>query len=92
MESFNTRFLAILACGSSEAIGRGERTTLRFLAQLPTNLLAPHADLGAKHELHRITEVLYESCWRLARTTLEHDVSVTSFFQSLWRQTGSLAY
>jgi len=40
-----------------------------------------HADLqGAKHELHRITEVLYESCWRLARTTLEHDVSVTSFF------------
>jgi hypothetical protein len=39
-----------------------------------------HADLqGAKHELHRITEVLYESCWRLARTTLEHDVSVTSF-------------
>ena len=56
--------------------------------------LAPHAhaDLGAKHELHRITEVLYESCWRLARTTLEHDVCVTSFFQSLWRQTGSLAY
>ena len=56
--------------------------------------LAPHAhaDLGAKHELHRITEALYESCWRLARTTLEHDVCVTSFFQSLWRQTGSLAY
>ena len=92
MESFNTRFLAILACGSSEAIGRGERTTLRFLAQLPTNLLAPHADLGAKHELHRITEVLYESCWRLARTTLEHDVCVTSFFQTLWRDGGSLAY
>ena len=88
MESFNTRFLAILACGSSEAIGRGERTTLRFLAQLPTNLLAPHADLGAKHELHRITEVLYESCWRLARTNLEHDVSVTSFFQRFWRLDG----
>jgi hypothetical protein len=51
-----------------------------------------HADLGAKHELHRITEVLYESCWRLARTTLEHDVCVTSFFQALWRHRGSLAY
>ena len=30
--------------------------------------------------MHGITEVLYESCWRLARTTLEHDVSVTSLF------------
>ena len=48
--------------------------------------------LGAKHELHRITEVLYESCWRLARTNLEQDVSVTSFFQALWRDGGSLAY
>jgi hypothetical protein len=43
-------------------------------------------------ELHRITEVIYESCWRLARTTLEHDVCVTSFFQALWRDGGSLAY
>ena len=39
-----------------------------------------------------ITEVLYESCWRLARTTLEHDVCVTSFFQRFWRDGGSLAY
>jgi hypothetical protein len=40
--------------------------------------------------MHGITEVLYESCWRLARTTLEHDVSVTSFFRSFSRYSGSL--
>ena len=78
--SFRLRFLAILVATPSEAKESGE-STLRFRGAIAGEL-APHAhaDLGAKHELHRITEVLYESCWRLARTTLEHDVCVTSFF------------
>ena len=33
-----------------------------------------------------------EISWGNARTTLEHDVCVTSFFQTLWRDGGSLAY
>ena len=88
MESFNSRFLAILACVSSEAIRtRRREPTLRFLAQLRRTACRP---LGAKHDMHGITEVQYESCWRLARTTLKHDVSVTSFFLSFSRYSGSL--
>ena len=44
----------------------------------------------ANPEMHRVADVLYESCWRLAHSSSGRDVCVTSFFLSFWRQRSSL--
>ena len=40
--------------------------------------------------MHRVADVLYESCWRLAHSSSGRDVCVTSFFQTFWRDGSSL--